>query len=297
MKKTILKLTAVIALFTVCKITTVNAEEIYYTNENGIAITQEQYQMLSEAFTENEIATMPEKQFILETENPKIKVNEETIYVETRTFVNTRGEITETQETLLTEEEYESINPNARTSCGSLCWETTYKKLTAETAISTGGDFRIMTRCQWKKLPQVKVYDVIATRWQRGTTNFNLSGAFGSQSYSNAEGTQITTLRYSESNVNVKTAPSGAGISMNLADNAGGPYDILLTVYGKINSLGTISVATTYQHAQTNVNLDESQSYTFAADGLGGVLKFNSNSTRDKYDKMAGLSFTHNRTY
>ena len=260
-------------------------------------MTQEQYQMLSESFTESEIATMPEKQFILETINPKTKVSEETIYVETKTFVNTRGEITETQETLLTKEEYESINPNTRTSCGTLCWETTYKKLTVETGISANGQFSVMTRCSWKKLPQIKAYDVIATRWQNGTTSFSMIDTYGSQTYTYDNQTKTATLRYSMDNANTKIASNGSGISMNLADEATGPYHLLLTVYGKINGLGNVSFASTYQHAQSNLTLTNSQSYTFAADGLGGVLKFNSASIRDKYDKMAGLSFTHNRTF
>lgn len=45
----------------------------------------------------------------------------------------------------------------------------------------------------------------------------------------------------------------------------------------------------TYQHATSNLTLSASKQYVFDATGLGGVLLFNSNSTRDKYDKTAGL--------
>ena len=45
----------------------------------------------------------------------------------------------------------------------------------------------------------------------------------------------------------------------------------------------------TYQHAKSSVSLSESQNYSFSSRGLGGVLKFNKDSIKNKYDGMTGV--------
>lgn len=295
MKKVVLKLIACTALLVICQITNVNAEEIYYTNSNGVAMTYEQYQTLLEHYSEPIIAAMPEEQFILETSGTQTKVQSETVYIETKSFVNTRGEITSTEERIITKEEYDAINPNMKASCGNWCWETTYKKLELEAStLDTASGFKMTTRCTWKQLPNIKSYDVIAVRWQNGTSSFSVSDIYGYQNYD--AGNQYMTLTYANGNANIKTASNGVGISMNLADDATGPHTLSLITYGTVPSLGTVNFYHTYQHAQSNVSLANSKDYTFSASGLGGVLLFNSSSIQNKYDAMTGLSFTYNRT-
>ena len=295
MKKVVLKLIASIALLTVCQVTNVNAEEIYYTNNKGVAMTYEQYQILLEYYSEPEIAVMSEEQFLLETSSEQTKIYSETIYVETKTFVNTRGEITNTEEREISEEEYNSINPNAKASCGTMCWETTYKKLLIEASIYDGMvGFKTITRCTWKQLPNIKSYDVIAMRWQNGTSTFTPTSYYGTQMYNVDD--VLRVLEYDTNNTNFKTASNGIGLSMNLTDDATSPHTLSLIVYGTMSNVGNANFYHTYQHAQSNVTLDNSQAYTFSANGLGGVLQFNSSSIQNKYDAMTGISYTHTRT-
>ena len=47
----------------------------------------------------------------------------------------------------------------------------------------------------------------------------------------------------------------------------------------------------TYQHAVTDVTLDQSQSYTISHNGLGRVLNF-TNSVYNLYDGMTGVSIS-----
>ena len=47
----------------------------------------------------------------------------------------------------------------------------------------------------------------------------------------------------------------------------------------------------TYQHAVTDVSLDESQSYTISHNGFGGVLNF-ATGVQNKYDGMNGISIS-----
>lgn len=295
MKKVILKLMAITIILTACYATNVQAEgNTYYTNNKGVEMTQEQYEMLLESYNENIIANMSAEWFAHENVGPQTKISEETIYVETKSFVNTRGEITSTEERLMTEEEYNSVNPNTRADCGNLCWETTYKKLQVETSSMANGEFKLVTNLQWKKMPQVKSYDVIAFRWENKTSSFSLDDFYGVQIY-RIDGTSVT-IDYNKNVVNAKTASNGVGISMNLADEAITPYDLALVAYGTIPSLGQVSFYHTYQHAQKNVNIGTSQNYTFGSGGLGDVLKF-SGSIGSSYDQMQGVSYTHNRTY
>lgn len=295
MKKVVLKLIAGVALLAACQITNVNAEEIYYTNNKNVAMTYSQYQMLLEYYSETEISMMSEEQFKLETSGIQTKLQSEAIYVETKSFINTRGEITSTEERIITEEEYESINPNARTSCGSLCWETTYKKLQLEASTTdANGGFKMITRCTWKQLPNIKSYDVIAVRWQNGTSSFSTTDYYAIQTYQ--QDSQVISLEYNLGNVNYNTASNGLGLSMNLADDATGPHTLTLVTFGTVSSLGSVSFYHTYQHAQSTVSLTNSQAYTFSSSGLGGVLLFNSSTIQSKYDGMTGLSFTYNRT-
>ena len=49
----------------------------------------------------------------------------------------------------------------------------------------------------------------------------------------------------------------------------------------------------TYQHAKSSVSLSESQNYSFSSQGLGGVLKFNKDSIKNKYDGMNGVSLSY----
>jgi len=295
MKKAVLKLMTIFTLLTVCQITNVNAEEIYYTNDKNVSMTYEQYQMLLEYFSESQIAIMSEEQFQLEITSEHIPVQKETIYIETKSFINNRGEISSTEERIITEEEYNSVNPNVRASCGAWCWETTYKKLELESEIRDGnGGFKMITECTWKQLPNIKSYDVIAVRWQNGTSSFTPTSYYGTQMYD--LGSQISILEYDTDNVNFKTASNGVGLSMNLTDDATGPHTLTLITYGTVSSLGSVNFYHTYQHAQSNVSLANSQAYSFSSSGHGGVLLFNSTSIHNKYDGMTGLSFTYNRT-
>lgn len=296
MKRIILNLMAITTILTACYTTTVQAEEgnAYYTNNNGVEMTQEQYEMLLEYYSEPYIAAMSEEQFLRETASPQTKVDEKTIYVETKSFINTRGEIVSTEENLITEEEYNSINPNARTSCGNLCWETTYKKLQVTTSSLANGGFKLITETRWKKMPKVKSYDVIGFRWENKSASFTLTDYYGNQSYIADE--YYTNINYPNGVTNANEASNGVGISMNLADEADSDYVLSLVAFGVIQPLGQVSFYHTYQHAQSNISLTNSQKYSFGATGLGGVLKF-SGSIGNTYDKMQGISYTHNRTF
>ena len=62
---------------------------------------------------------------------------------------------------------------------------------------------------------------------------------------------------------------------------------LLLTLVSPI----VTSADGTYQHAQSNVTLDQSKNYSINANGLGGGVEFAS-SVRGNYDGMQGVSQT-----
>lgn len=135
----------------------------------------------------------------------------------------------------------------------------------------------------WLSMPSVRSYDVIGFRNSTGN-----SIAINSVSeYQKADGQTVT---YGMGGSNFKSTNQGCGISMNIVDSVSSNLtnSISVTV---INSSSTYTAYGTYQHAQSNVTLEQSKNYSINASGLGGILNFAS-SVKEKYDGMQGVSQT-----
>lgn len=102
MKKIMLSILFVLALLpTVC-----NAETIYYTNENGVELTKNEYETLLNFFNENQIKSMSSSK-IDKYKNMKM-VGVETVYEKTMTYYNAEGKAEETISAEVTRQEYEN---------------------------------------------------------------------------------------------------------------------------------------------------------------------------------------------
>lgn len=157
---------------------------------------------------------------------------------------------------------------------------TTYKR------IEISFDPSIITlRVNWLKSPTYKSCDVIAVRGN-GIRFYNYN-ILGKQNYiKNGELGEVT---YNSNSNNTKIFDNGIGISMNLVDGAS-DYELTLEVgYYKTGNTGTVYGS--YQHAQRNVSLSQSQNYSLSSNGLGGVIDFSS-SVRNYYDGMGGVSIS-----
>ena len=94
---------------------------------------------------------------------------------------------------------------------------------------------------------------------------------------------------YSWNGTNIRKTDNGFGISMNLVNGAS-YFETDISANVVTTSSDAVAYGT-YQHAVTDVTLNQSQSYTISHNGLGGVLNF-TNSVYNYYDRMAGVSIS-----
>ncbi len=153
---------------------------------------------------------------------------------------------------------------------------TEYKKL----AITTSNNNVTLT-LEWKNMPKYRSYDVIAIRGEN--VNFNTSEILGAQFYNKDK------INYTSQTNNTKVFSNGVGISMNLVDKATSYTLELKATYTKTNANATIYGS--YQHAQANVTLVQSQKYTISSNGYCSVVQFDS-GVKKYYDGMNGVSIS-----
>lgn len=271
---------------------TVSAQSnIYYTNNNNVSMTEEEYNYLLNFYGTKALENMSLEKFESEINNELILKSSEEKFIKTLTYVDINGNAT-SNDIEITEEEYNnpiSLASNCESGTAVSCWETSYKKLTLNAwveASSTSTYLRLVLINTWKIIPSVRSYDVIGLRYY----NYVPYDGFGDQSvYSWSSGYQNITYSYNGSNINKKS--NGVGISQNLLDNSDA-YDITnrLVLDGNTTS-NTLGVYGSYQHANQEVTLAQSKNYNFG-NGLGGVFVFNS-GIGSKYDAMQGVSYVY----
>ena len=257
--------------------------ESYYTNSNGIEMTEEEYNKMIQLFDEKHTYYLTQEEF--DFYKDKTIVDSGTVYVK-ENYVN---DVLVSEEEI-TEEEYNSSSDNDDsqdpTRYGSSATHTTnYKKLTASIVSLGGLNYNLVSHLQWKKVPKVKSYDVFAFYLQ----HFSYSGVTGTQ-YAYTSSGQYT-YSYNSRSAGYKGLSSGAGLSMNLKDGSNiTGYDMFMSasLHGDGSSYGHGNALVSYQHAQVNVTRAQSMSYTLGVTGLGGVIIFSS-GVMSSYDGMAGV--------
>jgi hypothetical protein len=271
-----------------CLITiSVNAEDAYYTNLNGVKMSESEYNTIRKIFSEQKTSILSQDEFD-EYKNANI-VNQDTIY---QKAVYQDGQLVSSQE--ITEEEYNNA-PEETTSCDimplsddSSFYETSYKRLSVVLA-DFSSYFRLTGDLTWKKVPVCRSYDVFAFR----LTNMTYSSVVGSQIY--FVGSKYTTIYYDSSSAGYKSLSNGAGFSMNLKDdsNITGFEMTLSAVLNVKETDATYAHAyTSYQHAQNDVTRAQSMNYTLDISGLGNVIYYSNTTIKNLYDGMNGIQLT-----
>lgn len=184
-----------------------------------------------------------------------------------------------------TKEEAENYIPS-RGACSTPgyqdCYETTYKTIGLGT-IKEGNKYCIQVGLYWKQVPLITKYDDIAIRWANSSSI--LTTISGLQE-AKKNGNWVSQV-YSSSNSLVQTFTYGAGITMNMYDNA--TNHIMFLNAELSGNPGTIYA--TYQHARhSNITQSAAMNYSISSSGLGQVLYFSNATTRGYYDGMAGVS-------
>ncbi len=269
------------------------SENTYITNLNGINMTKEQYQYLSNFYTEKTIMNMTEEKFDSEMNRIFSPKEESQKYIKTVTYFDMQG-VPTSNDYEISEQEYNNpIIPYANNCTEDFaigCWETSYKKLhmviwgSGETKVETE---RIVLINDWKVMPKVRSYDVIGVRYY----NWQLTNAWGDQtSISSNEGVNTTEYSYNGANMNIQS--NGVGISQNLY-NYSSTYSLSNRIVAEGNVLADhIGRYGSYQHATRDVTLAQSKNYSFNSNGLGEVFAFNS-GIGSYYDGMQGVSHAY----
>ena len=247
-----------------------------YVN-NVKAISDEDYARLREIFSEARLSIMTEEQKD-ELVNGNLTTNTKT-YAITQTLNGTYiySEVDEETADLIEESFNSGISPIDATH------QTTYKRITILDNDFGDNYHRITVYTQWLVTPATTSFDVTAMRIDDG---YVVDGTQdGTQVYwKDGEYGHVT---YAWNGTNIRKFDHGFGISMNLVNDAS-YFETDISADMVATSSDAIAYGT-YQHAVTDVTLDQSQSYTISHNGLGDVLNFVS-SVYNYYDRMAGVS-------
>lgn len=232
----------------------VKAQEIFFTNKNGVGFTKFQYKTAVDSLGLHSVLNMTQE-------------------VYDNTYISEWDENT-TKVTVLEDHNVEIANGNA-SILDTRYHETTYKKLTGIASCTSGSD-----RCSleiinyWKKNPSVRSYDVIGTLLH-GTTFYNDSAS----AYAQMNG-DVTSF------VVEKRTSSGRAAAIKLSDS-GNIDNIVFHTYVKPDGSAQVS----YQHAAKTVTKLSALSFEFSGAGMGGVFGY-ADRYLGYYDDMAGLSLT-----
>lgn len=267
----------------------VNAETVFYTNINGVEMSESEYNTIVERTSENIVQRLTQEEFDKYV-NADV-ADSGTIYQKVITDIDG---ITISQQNI-TEEEYNSsdfenlVCGNEINSNDYGFFETSYKRFRVYLYDFGSNDYEVYSVLTWKNVPACRSFDVFAFRLK----HMSYSVPTAIQTY--WIGSNYTNIYYNSSSEGYKSASNGAGFSMNLKDgnNITG-FEMNMSANLAINETGysQAHVFTTYQHAQSSLTRDQSKSYTLSAGGLGDVLYYSNTTIRNKYDDMSGIELT-----
>lgn len=255
----------------------VNAEEII--NNNGIVMTEQEYNNFLKVYDSDYIMNMSEEKYNKLKTLDFNNVTTTTKYIETT--YNQGLQLTTERE--VTEEEFNEFNAvSPLLDNGSASYETQLKKLVLSIVGGTTWNYAVVA-ATWKAIPSNRSYDLI------GFYGFGFDFGNGTQ-----KGEQIyvldgnyTSIPYAWNGTNIKRHSNGFGFSMNIV-NSDITYLQLVAECDVRANIDHPTLYTSYQHAQRNLSLADSQSYTLGGAGLGSVFVF-PYSISQKYDAMSGV--------
>lgn len=231
-----------------------------YTTSKGITLSQAQYNKLIERGHEKLIDKFDEGIIkVLSSDNAVIKKD---VKVETNDEIFINPNITPY-----------ALSPDNNYTSPSKRVEIEYYNDSEGSVIHIYND--------WLSMPTIRKYDVIAARW-----NNNVSGVeiYATQS------SNVGDSFYGTTSDHTKITSRGAGVSMNLYNNASSISNELY-IYAPTQSAFGNNAYGTYQHARhSNVTLSISKAYTFSSSGYGGVLYWSNSTYRNYFDNMTGVT-------
>ncbi len=265
-------------------------ETPYFTNLNGATLTREQYEYLIQYHTYDELYTASVGLINYMTSGPIIDFVEEKKFIRVDTYFDENWKVEQNIETEITEQEMENYL-NSPAVVSEWDYHETNMKVINMTITRYQGvsGVSVTINNTWKTIPSVKSFDVIGLRPENvaPTTQVNGTTISAYQKWDgniinygvNSENTKYSTLN---------SGQGGVGISMNISDNVTSSLEMQLTAVFLTEDIVT-GIHGTYQHATSDVTLNESKSYSFHNEGLGQVFYYSNPAIRSKYDNTTGL--------
>ncbi|MBR3523961.1 MAG: hypothetical protein IKN87_04720 [Bacilli bacterium] len=270
----------------------------YYVNEQNVRMTMDQYSKLVEVYGKESVDSMPQNVFDREKNINYVKIGEETKYVKVVYQLNQFGNVIGTEETEISKEDYDKVNPAAckeDLAKSNPTHETSYKLINISMyGANPGPDggytaINFILTTNWKIIPSTRSYDVTGLRFHN--FNINLSTIWGTLRYS-SDGNTYNVQNYTtaSSGFNAPGGDYGFGISMKLPSSTSIIYlRTQVSATGNYTDLLDYGAYGSYQHATSNVSESQSKLYTISSTGMGQVFKF-ANSVASYYDNTQGVS-------
>ena len=233
--------------------------------------------------------------------------------IRTVSLLDEEGNVLSTSDFELTEEQFESnyVSPqeymfkrNLSTTYStnpSTSYSTDTKRLTMTVTYIPNGSYRkrIDIECEWLKMPNVRLYDVIGWTVTNTESNVRYNYTYSvKQIYDDSTGA-AQEIEYIYNSGNRVTADNGEALVMNVVNDA---KTRLKMTYTQEIETDTIEATFkgSYQHAtSTSITANEAKSLTFgtsASSGyqvIGGAFIYTT-SIANKYDRMSGVTVNYN---
>jgi hypothetical protein len=260
----------------------------YYTNLNGVELTQQQYNNLARVFDEDTIATLTQDMADILADDTTLQTRSSTQYVKVETVVDIFGnEVSYSEEEVTEEEALEfEANPPMQTR-GYPTHQTAMKKLQINITVGSISVKTITVTCTWLsgQMPVTRSHDVLAVRPNKSFT-FNTGAYFSA--YLKHNGNTVQT--YNKSSGNVVNSSAGVGVSMPLPTGGTSMSHGLTLIV--ISGADPFDAYGSFQHAQSTVSLADSKKYSLVVNGRTNIIKFNNSTIAGKYDNMQSVDCT-----
>lgn len=277
-------------------------EQYYYSNNNNVQFTEEQYNKYLGVYGEQKVANFTQEEFDVLTADYEI-IKTEDKYFRTDYYLDKNEEVIDSDTQEVDESEFiqdqAGISPQVITSCPSYnkncaSVSSNYKKVTMEVEYGSSVSVTKVTISNvWTRIPTVKHLDLIGLKLSEANSSAakpNYNGLYTAHQYWDGN-----TWSY-EFDTTTNTIKKGNGIVqvMNIADDVKSSLSNDLTIYFLLDPIG-VDFDATYQGCTSN-SVTMSQVKTLSLSGyaetgyrvLGGTIKFK-NPIGSYYDGTAGL--------
>lgn len=266
--------------------------EAFYINARGAILTEEQYNRLSLVFNEETLNSMTSETLDMLKNETDLQTTETVKYIRTDQYFDRYGNLVDSYDTEVTEST--ALNYREELEIVPYAYQGTHTTSMKRLHMQVTGSHSVKSTTitnTWLSIPKVKSYDVIALRPVSGSLMLNSNSASLS-GYQKYDGNYIYYDISGDNDKVVESGTPGVSFSMNIVDSTTTSLEMQMNLT-VVSNYDPYNVYGAYQHATSDVSLNDSKNFNFSYYGLGNCLEFN-NGIGSKYDGMQGLYLSYN---